>query len=132
VAQVPAGNPFTPDQHRQIEKARTRASADAGLGFHVYVGPLGNDPRAEAQRLHAQLPNSVFAVLVAVDPRGHALEIVTGAQARLVLDDGSCGLAALTMQTAFASGDLAGGIVRGVNQLGDHARQPDTLHTEHI
>jgi hypothetical protein len=36
------------------------------------------------------------------------------------------------MQTAFAAGDLAGGIVRGVNQLGDHARQPDTLHTEHI
>ena len=63
---------------------------------------------------------------------GHLVEIITGAQARLVLDDGSCGLAALTMQTAFAAGDLAGGIVRGVNQLADHARQPDTLHTEHI
>jgi len=129
---VPAGDPFTPDQHRQIEKARTRAGADSGLGFHVYVGPLGDDPRDEAQRLHARLPDAVFGVLVAVDPRAHALEIVTGAQARLVLDDPSCGLAALTMQTAFAAGDLAGGIVRGVNQLGDHARQPDTLHTEHI
>ena len=129
---MPAGDPFTPDQHRQIEKARTRAGADSGLGFHVYVGPLGDDPRDEAQRLHARLPDAVFGVLVAVDPRAHALEIVTGAQARLVLDDPSCGLAALTMQTAFAAGDLAGGIVRGVNQLGDHARQPDTLHTEHI
>lgn len=129
---MPAGDPFTPDQHRQIEKARTRAGAAAGLGFHVYVGPLGDDPRDEAQRLHARLPDAVFAVLVAVDPRAHALEVVTGAQARLVLDDASCGLAALTMQTAFAAGDLAGGIMRGVNQLGDHARQPDTLHTEHI
>ena len=129
---MPAGDPFTPDQHRQIEKARIRAGTDAGLGFHIYIGPLGSDARDEAQRLHARLPDSVYAVLVAVDPRGHALEIITGAQARLVLDDGSCGLAALTMQTAFAAGDLAGGIVRGVNQLADHARQPDTLHTEHI
>ena len=129
---MPAGDPFTPDQHRQIEKARIRAGTDAGLGFHIYVGPLGSDARDEAQRLHARLPDAVFGVLVAVDPRAHALEIVTGAQARLVLDDPSCGLAALTMQTAFAAGDLAGGIVRGVNQLADHARQPDTLHTEHI
>ena len=57
---------------------------------------------------------------------------MTGAQARRILDDATCGLAALTMQTAFAAGDLAGGIVRGLHQLGDHARQPDTLHTDQV
>jgi alkanesulfonate monooxygenase SsuD/methylene tetrahydromethanopterin reductase-like flavin-dependent oxidoreductase (luciferase family) len=132
VAQVPAGDAFTPDQRRQIDKARARAGRDSGLEFHVYVGPTGDQPRAEAQRLHRRLPDAPRAVLVAVDPRAHALEIVTGALARRILDDPSCGLAALSMQTAFAAGDLAGGIVRGLNQLGDHARQPEALHTDQV
>ena len=129
---MPAGDSFTPDQHRQIEKARARAAAEAGLDFHVYVGPTGDDPREGARMLHRRLPDSPRAVLVAVDPRAHALEIVTGAQARRILDDPTCGLVALAMQGAFAAGDLAGGIVRGLNQLGDHARQPDTLHTDQV
>ena len=129
---MPVGDAFSPDQRRQIDRARTRAGANAGLDFHVYVGPTGDDSRAEARRLHRRLPDAPRAVLVAVDPRAHALEIVTGAHARRVLDDATCGLAALTMQTAFAAGDFAGGIVRGLHQLGDHARQPDTLHTDQV
>jgi alkanesulfonate monooxygenase SsuD/methylene tetrahydromethanopterin reductase-like flavin-dependent oxidoreductase (luciferase family) len=129
---VPAGDAFTTDQRRQIEKARARAGRDSGLEFHVYVGPTGDQPREEAQRLHRRLPDAPRAVLVAVDPRAHVLEIVTGALARRILDDKSCGLAALSMQSAFAAGDLAGGIVRGLNQMGDHARQPEALHTEQV
>ena len=34
------------------------------------------------------------------------------------------------MTTAFAGGDLAGGIATGVRMLGDHARAPKTLHTD--
>ena len=129
---MPAGDAFTPDQRRQIDKARARAGRDSGLEFHVYVGPIGERPREEAERLHLRLPDAPRAVLVAVDPRAHALEIVTGALARRILDDPSCGLAALSMQTAFAAGDLAGGILRGLNQLGDHARQPEALHTDQV
>ena len=129
---MPAGDSFTPDQRRQIEKARARAGAETGLDFHVYVGPTGEDSRDAARRLHRRLPDSPRVVLVAIDPAAHALEIVTGAQARRILDDAACGLAALTMQTAFAAGDLAGGILRGLHQLGDHARQPDTLHTDQV
>lgn len=124
------GDPFTSDQRRLIEKARARAGDDAGLDFHVYIGPTGDDPRAEARQLHRRLPDAPRAVLVAIDPPGHALEIVSGAEAHRVLDDAACGLAALTMQSAFAAGDVAGGIVRGLHQLGDHARRPDTLHTD--
>ena len=32
------------------------------------------------------------------------------------------------MQSAFAGGDLVGGIKHGVGQLADAARQPATLH----
>jgi hypothetical protein len=33
------------------------------------------------------------------------------------------------MQAAFAAGDLAGGLVHGLHQLGDHAHRPASLHT---
>ena len=127
---MPAGDGFTYDQQRQIERARERARDETGLPFHVYVGPIGSEPRVDAQRLHRRLPDSPHAVLVAIDPRAHVLEIVTGAAARRILDDKSCALTAMTMQTLFEAGDLVGGIVRGLYQLGDHARQPETLHTD--
>ncbi len=130
VAPVPAGDPFTPDQRRSIDKARAQAGRDGGFDFHVYIGPSGDDPRATAVRQHAGLPDAAHAVLILVDPAGHALEVVTGTEVARVIDDSACGLAALSMQTAFAAGDLVGGIVRGLHQLGDASRRPETLHTD--
>jgi hypothetical protein len=37
-------------------------------------------------------------------------------------------LAVLTMQSAFATGDLVGGIVQCVQQLAEHARRPQVRH----
>ena len=41
-----------------------------------------------------------------------------------MLDDAEVELAALTMQSAFAAGDLVGGITQGVHQLAEHAHRP--------
>jgi uncharacterized membrane protein YgcG len=46
------------------------------------------------------------------------------------LDDPAVRLAALAMQSAFAAGDLVGGIKQGVQMLADHARKPRTLHSD--
>ncbi len=126
---MPAGDAFTSDQRRAIERARAVAAQVSGLSFHVYVGSSGGDPREAARQLHGALPGEASAVLVLVDPPGRALEIVTGAQAHRVLDDSACSLVALAMQSTFAAGDLAGGIVHGLHQLGEHAHRPESLHT---
>ena len=127
---MPGGEPFSVDQRRTIDQAREQAGSGSGLDFHVYVGPAGGDPRATAQRLHGELPVSPRCVLVLVDPPGHAVEVVTGPEARRLLSDSACGLAVLSMQTAFAAGDLVGGLVHGLHQLGDAARRPETLHAD--
>jgi hypothetical protein len=49
---------------------------------------------------------------------------VTGEESARRLSDRSCALAALSMTTAFAGGDLTGGIVTGVRMLGDAAGKP--------
>jgi len=69
-------------------------------------------------------------VLVLVDPSARIVEIVTGVEVRRHLEDFEVSLAALSMQTAFAAGDLVGGITRGVMQLAEHARRPRMLHAE--
>lgn len=128
---MPGGDVFNLDQRRAIDRARLDANRSSGLTFHVYLGPGGDAPRSAAQNLHRELPEGGSAVLVLVDPVGRALEIVTGSRARRLLDDAACALVALSMQAAFAAGDLAGGIAHGLHQLGDHARRPPALHTSH-
>jgi hypothetical protein len=126
---VPAGEAFSTRQREEVARAIRLAEKEGGPRFSVYVGALGDDPRTTAERLHAALgADARFAVLVAVDPGGRRLEIVTGAEARRRLDDRSCALGASSMTSAFLAGDLVGGIVHGVQMLADHARVPRTLH----
>jgi uncharacterized membrane protein YgcG len=96
----------------------------------VFVGRSEGETRPFAERLHAALTAPDRSVLVLVDPAARLLEIVTGIEAHRVLDDAQVQLASLTMQTAFAAGDLAGGIARGVLQLAEHARRPMLRHGE--
>ncbi len=127
---MPAGEAFTPDQISDLERAVRYAEESSGLRFSVYVGGADSETRPFATRLHGRLDDPERSVLVYVDPPGRRLEIVTGGQAKRQLPDSQCGLAALTMQASFAAGDLTGGLVTGIQQLGEHAHQLPMLHTD--
>lgn len=125
---MPAGNAFDNLQRYDIEQAIQHAETASGLVFSVYVGSADDEPRPYAERLHAGLPEPDRTVLVVVDPGHRWLEIVTGAEAQRELSDEDCRLASLAMTSAFAAGDLAGGLSAGIQQLGEHAHHPDVLH----
>lgn len=127
---MPAGELLTPNDRVAIERAVRNAEVSCGFDFSVYVGSCDGDARSHAESLHARLATPSRAVLMLVDPVARLLEIVTGAEVRRQLDDAEVGLAALSMQTAFAAGDFAGGIATGLQQLADHARRPPMLHTD--
>jgi uncharacterized membrane protein YgcG len=128
VARVPAGDTFTPSQLQRLKRAVRNAEVVSGLTFSLFVGISEEDSRAYAEKLHRALPDPDQSVLVMCDPEFHKLEIVTGVAARRVLDDLECRLAAAAMQTSFAGGDIVGGLAAGIQQLGEAARQPKTLH----
>lgn len=113
--------PFTTRQLLRLDEALRVADRSTGLAFSVYLGDLDEPVRAHAEKLHAQLDHSPSAVLVAVSPNQRLLEIVTGAEARKRISDRDARLAALSMAAAFAGGDLAGGIISGLDQLATHA-----------
>ncbi len=127
---VAAGDGFSPEQRRDIDRAIRAAETVSRYEFSVYVGAAEGEPNAFARRLHAALVAPHRSVLVMVDPDAHSLEIVTGTAVRRDLPDESVRLAIATMQSTFEAGDLAGGIKRGVALLADAARKPETLHSD--
>lgn len=122
------GEGFSSDQRYEIDRAIRAAETACRFEFSLYVGAVDGSPADYAQRLHASLIAPGRSVLILVDPASRVLEIVTGSVVRRVLADDAVRLAAVAMESAFAAGDLVGGIKRGVSQLADAARQPATLH----
>lgn len=123
-----AGDAFSASERLDIDRAIRHAETLCRFEFSVYVGGSDGETRPFAERLHAALIAPSRSVLVMVDPAARILEIVTGTETRRVLDDAEVALAALSMRTAFAAGDLVGGISAGVTQLAEHARRPTLLH----
>jgi uncharacterized membrane protein YgcG len=113
--------PFTTRQLLRLDEALRMADEQTGLTFSVYLGDLEEPVRQHAERLHKQLDGADRAVLIAVSPNQRVLEIVTGNEARKRISDRDAKLAALSMAAAFAGGDLAGGVLAGLDQLASHA-----------
>ena len=130
MAQVPGGDGFTGGDRYEIDKAIRHAETVSRYEFSVYVGHADGEAGPFARRLHSALTAPERSVLVMVDPSARILEIITGSEVRRDLDDGEVNLAALTMQSAFAAGDLVGGLRRGLQMLAEHARKPRMLHAE--
>ena len=125
-----AGEVFSQSERYEIDKAIRDAETVCRFEFSVFVGSSEGEARPFAERLHAVLAAPDRSVLVMVDPSARIVEVVTGSEVRRVLDDPEVQLAVLSMQTAFAAGDLAGGITQGVLMLAEHARRPRMLHAE--
>ncbi|MGY1723307.1 DUF5130 family protein [Blastococcus sp. SYSU DS0533] len=114
----------------RLDEALTMSSRETGLRFTLYVGELAAPTRATAEQLHARSGDKpADAVLIAVSPGQRVVEVVTGAGAARRLPDRACALAVLSMTSAFANGDLVGGIVNGLRQLSDQAGHPAGLRT---
>jgi len=128
VAPVSAGDALSHRELERLKRAVRNAELSSGLRFSVFVGPAEEGARAYAERLHAALDDPAHSVLVLCAPGLRALEIVTGAEARRTLGDVECGLAAASMKTSFAGDDIVGGLVLGIQQLGESARSPRSLH----
>ena len=112
-------------QSSQISRAITLAERRTELNWSVFVGDLGDEPRAEAESRHAAIgPTAAKTVLIAVDPDRRHLEIVTGERAKVGLDDRACALAAVSMVGTFAVRDLDGGIAQGILAMVEHVRRP--------
>jgi len=127
---VPTGEAFTDAQRQEISRAVTEAERESDWVFAVEVGASADASRVYAEALHARLPDPARSILIQVDPGRRTLEIVTGELVGRTVNNRAAALVAVTMQSAFAGGDLTRGLVSGVRQLAQLSRTPKALHTD--
>lgn len=127
---IPSGaGPITDAQRKELQGVLERARTISGFAFALYVGPMPGG-RASALDRHSALRDPASTVLVALSPLERVLEIVTGENVAVDLDDRACQLAALSMTTALAAGQLVAGVREGIVMLAEHARHPRVLHLD--
>lgn len=110
-------------EHQLVGNAVARAEQHTGMQFCVYLGTINDvDPRAEAEDMFVKSGlHARPSVLLVVDPKQRRVEIVTGDRARRRIPDGDAAAAVDAMTKAFRDGDLAGGVVAGVDHLATSA-----------
>lgn len=127
---------LSPKEQERIERAVLTCRDQHGLDVSVLVGDLkvADGPqafRAGAEQAHAALGERAnAAVLLVVAPGQRRVEVVTGPLARRRVPDRVAALAVMSMTSAFAGGDLSGGIVDGIRQMADAAGRRPALPAE--
>lgn len=121
---------LTKAEHRRVGEAVDIAEETTGLQFCVVLGNAEGDAHAHAEALFVQAGlhlRPAVLVLVALDQR--RVEVLTAPTIRERVPDPACAEAVSVMTKHFAKGDLAGGIVAGVEHLaavaGPGAAGPD-------
>lgn len=100
-----------------IDDALTYASRASDARFAVYIGDLGSDTAARAREILAAVPTPDNAVLVAVSPDQHAIEVVYGSQVRGRGAESAAPLGVAAAAAAFKDGNLIDGLISAVRVL---------------
>jgi len=106
--------PFPIDDLVTLDDALTYGSRAAGARFAVYIGDLGSDTAARAREILAKVSTPNNAVLVAVSPDQHAIEVVYGSQVRGRGAESAAPLGVAAAASAFQQGKLIDGLVSAV------------------
>ena len=100
-----------------LDDALTYGSRASKARLAVYVGDLGDDPATRARELLAKVPTANEAVLLAVDPNRHAIEVVYGAGVKGRGAESAAPLGVAAAASAFKEGNLMDGLISGVRVL---------------
>jgi hypothetical protein len=106
--------PFPISELVLLDDALTYGSRAAGARFAVYIGDLGSDTAARAREILARVPTPNNAVLIAVSPDEHVIEVAYGSEVRGRGVESSAPLGVAAAASAFKDGELIDGLVSAV------------------
>jgi hypothetical protein len=110
--------PFPIKDLVRLDDALTYGSRLSKARLAVYIGDLGSDTAARAREILAKVPTPNNAVLIAVSPDQHAIEVVYGSQVRGRGAESAAPKAVEAAASAFKEGNLIDGLVSAVWALG--------------
>jgi hypothetical protein len=100
-----------------LDDALKYGSRAAKARFAVYIGDLGVDTAATAREILAKVPTPDNAVLLAVSPDQHAIEVVYGSEVKGRGIDTAAPLGVSAAASAFREGNLMDGLISAVRVL---------------
>ncbi len=100
-----------------LDDALKYGSRAAKARFAVYVGGLGSDTAATAREILAKVPTPDNAVLLAVSPDQHAIEVVYGADVKGRGIETAAPLGVSAAAASFKEGNLIDGLISAVRVL---------------
>lgn len=109
--------PFPTKDLVVLDDALTYGSRASGARFAVYLGDLGGDTAARAREILARVPTPNDAVLLAVSPDQHAIEVVYGAGVRARGADSAAPLGVAAAAAAFQQGNLVDGLISAIRVI---------------
>ena len=109
--------PFPIQVMDTLDNSSTYGSRAAGARFAVYIGDLGSDTGARAREILAKVPTPNDAVLIAVSPDQHAIEVVYGSGVRGRGAESAAPLGVAAAASAFQDGKLIDGLVSAVRVI---------------
>jgi hypothetical protein len=109
--------PFATKDLVVLDDALKYGSRAAKARFAVYIGDLGADTAATARAILAKVPTPDNAVLLAVSPDQHAIEVVYGTQVKGRGIEEAAPLGVSAAAASFKDGNLIDGLISGVRVL---------------
>jgi hypothetical protein len=109
--------PFPTKDLVTLDIALKYGSRGAKARFAVYIGDLGADTAATARSLLAKVPTPDNAVLLAVSPDQHAIEVVYGSKVKGRGIEEAAPLGVSAAAASFKEGNLIDGLISGIRVL---------------
>jgi hypothetical protein len=109
--------PFPVKDLVTLDDALKYGSRAAKARFAVYIGDLGDDTAGTAREILARVPTPDNAVVLAVSPDQHAIEVVYGSKLRGRGIETAAPLGVSAAASAFREGNLMDGLISAVRVL---------------
>ena len=106
--------PFPTMDLVELDETLIYATRQSRARFAVYIGDLGADTAGRAREILADVPTPDNAVLLAVSPDQHAIEVVYGADVRGRGVESAAPLGVSAAASAFREGNLIDGLISAV------------------
>jgi len=116
--------PFPDRALVDLDDTLTHASRQSRARFAVYVGDLGADTAARAREILAAVPTPDNAVLLAVSPDQHSIEVVYGADVRGRGAESAAPLGVSAAASGFRGGNLIDGLISALRVMSAGISRP--------
>ncbi|MUM22308.1 DUF5130 domain-containing protein [Mycobacterium sp. CBMA271] len=116
--------PFPNYELATLDDALTYGSRSSEARFAVYIGDLGSDTNVGARDVFLKVPTPEEAVLIAVSPNQHVVEVVYGAALKGRGAESAADLGVAAAMASFKEGNLLDGIISAVRVMSAAIARP--------